>query len=47
VEAVVEQLSCLPPLVTAWEIEQLKAQIAEAAAGRRFLLQGGDCAESR
>lgn len=36
----------MPPLVTAWEIEQLKRQIAEAAAGKRFLLQGGDCAES-
>ena len=32
--------------MTAWEIEQLKRQIAEAAAGKRFLLQGGDCAES-
>ncbi len=39
-------MSRLPPLVTSWEIEALKAQIAEAAAGRRFLLQGGDCAES-
>ncbi|HYI96308.1 MAG TPA: 3-deoxy-7-phosphoheptulonate synthase class II [Bryobacteraceae bacterium] len=36
----------LPPLVTSWEIEALKGQLAEAAAGRRFLLQGGDCAES-
>ena len=40
------ELAALPPLVTPWEIEQLKTQIAEAAAGRRFLLQGGDCAES-
>ena len=39
-------MSTLPPLVTSWEIESLKAQLAEAAAGRRFLLQGGDCAES-
>jgi 3-deoxy-7-phosphoheptulonate synthase len=46
VESVVQQLSALPPLVTAWEIEQLRALIAEAAAGKRFLLQGGDCAES-
>src|SRR5262249_20279640 len=36
----------LPPLVTSWEIESLKAKLAEAAAGRQFLLQGGDCAES-
>jgi 3-deoxy-7-phosphoheptulonate synthase len=42
----VAELAALPPLVTPWEIEQLKAQIAEAASGRRFLLQGGDCAES-
>lgn len=36
----------LPPLVTSWEIERLRAQIAEAQAGHRFLLQGGDCAET-
>ena len=34
-----------PPLVTSREIEHLKAQIADAAAGTRFVLQGGDCAE--
>ncbi len=38
-------LASLPPLVTAWEIGTLKRQLAEAAAGRRFVLQGGDCAE--
>ena len=43
---VVEQLAHLPPLVTSWEIESLKSQLAEAAAGKRFLLQGGDCAET-
>ena len=43
--AVTEQLAELPPLVTSWEVEALKAQLAEAAAGKRFLLQGGDCAE--
>lgn len=43
---VVAQLSTLPPLVTSWEIEALKRQLAEAARGERFLLQGGDCAES-
>jgi 3-deoxy-7-phosphoheptulonate synthase len=36
----------LPPLVTSWEVLALKSQLAEAAAGDRFLLQGGDCAES-
>jgi len=39
-------LSELPPLVTSWEILALREQIAEAQAGKRFLLQGGDCAES-
>ncbi|HWB18884.1 MAG TPA: 3-deoxy-7-phosphoheptulonate synthase, partial [Phycisphaerales bacterium] len=39
----VAQLSALPPLVTSWEIENLKSQLAEAALGKRFLLQGGDC----
>jgi 3-deoxy-7-phosphoheptulonate synthase len=39
-------LAELPPLVTSWEILSLREQIAEAQAGKRFLLQGGDCAES-
>lgn len=43
---VVARLSKLPPLVTSWEVETLKRQLAEAARGERFLLQGGDCAES-
>ncbi len=41
-----EQLRRLPPLVTSWEVNALKAQLAEAQDGRRFILQGGDCAES-
>jgi len=41
-----QRLAKLPPLVTSWEIESLKDQIAEAAEGRAFLLQGGDCSES-
>lgn len=45
-EEVLRELSRLPPLVTSWEIERLKTQLAEAARGERFLLQGGDCAES-
>jgi 3-deoxy-7-phosphoheptulonate synthase len=43
---VLGQLAKLPPLVTSWEVENLKSQLAEAAQGRRFLLQGGDCCES-
>ncbi len=45
-ESVMEELAHLPPLVTSWEIERLKSQLAEAARGERFLLQGGDCAET-
>jgi 3-deoxy-7-phosphoheptulonate synthase len=41
-----DRLAALPPLVTSWEVERLKAQLADAAAGSRFLLQGGACAES-
>ena len=41
-----KQLGELPPLVTSWEILALKQLLADAAEGRRFLLQGGDCAES-
>ena len=44
--AVQEELRALPPLVTSWEIFALKKQLAEAQEGKRFLLQGGDCAES-
>ncbi|MEM9317605.1 MAG: 3-deoxy-7-phosphoheptulonate synthase class II [Pseudomonadota bacterium] len=40
------QLSAYPPLVFAGEARRLKAELADVAAGRRFLLQGGDCAES-
>jgi 3-deoxy-7-phosphoheptulonate synthase len=40
------KLRRLPPLVTSWEIEELKSLIADAQEGRRFLLQGGDCAET-
>jgi len=43
---VVSRLRTLPPLVTSWEIERLKSQIADAQQGNRFLLQGGDCAET-
>ena len=40
------QLGKMPPLVFAGEARRLRAQLAEAGAGRAFLLQGGDCAES-
>ena len=35
-----------PPLVFAGEARNLRAHLAEVAAGKAFLLQGGDCAES-
>ena len=43
---VVDEMGRLPPLVTSWEIEQLREQLARAAQGHAFVLQGGDCAES-
>ena len=44
-ERVLAELRVLPPLVTSWEIVRLRQQLAEAAAGKRFVLQAGDCAE--
>jgi 3-deoxy-7-phosphoheptulonate synthase len=46
VESVREQLAALPPLVFAGEARGLTAALAEVGAGRAFLLQAGDCAES-
>ncbi len=45
-KAVEKRLSGYPPLVFAGEARRLKKSLAEVAAGRAFLLQGGDCAES-
>ncbi len=42
----VDDLSRLPPLVTSWEVDDLKNRIAKAQRGEAFILQGGDCAES-
>ena len=44
--AAVDQLSRLPPIVVSWEVERLREELAAAQRGERFLLQGGDCAES-
>jgi 3-deoxy-7-phosphoheptulonate synthase len=41
-----ERLRTLPPLVTSWEVERLRELLADVEAGKRFLLQGGDCAET-
>jgi 3-deoxy-7-phosphoheptulonate synthase len=43
---VIQEIGQLPPLVTSWEIEDLRRQLARAARGEAFVLQGGDCAES-
>jgi 3-deoxy-7-phosphoheptulonate synthase len=45
-EAACVKLRDLPPLVTSWEIERLKRLLADAQQGKRFLVQGGDCAET-
>jgi 3-deoxy-7-phosphoheptulonate synthase len=45
-EAVHRELSVLPPLVFAGEVDILRARLAQAASGKAFLLQGGDCAET-
>ena len=46
VDRVRDRLHALPPLVFAGEARQVRAALAEVAAGRAFLLQAGDCAES-
>jgi 3-deoxy-7-phosphoheptulonate synthase len=45
-ESAIAKLTSLPPLVTSWEIDNLRLQLAAAARGEAFLLQGGDCSES-
>ncbi len=46
VERVRDELAKLPPLVFAGEVDTLRQRLAQAAEGRAFLLQGGDCAET-
>ena len=41
-----QRLRSFPPLVFAGEARDLKRKLSDVAAGRAFLLQGGDCAES-
>jgi len=40
------ELAKRAPLVFAGEVDTLRARLADAAAGKAFLLQGGDCAET-
>lgn len=44
-DTVLTKLRRLPPLVSPTEIDRLREQLADVAAGKAFLLQGGDCAE--
>ncbi len=46
VSAAERSLQGLPPLVSFDEIRALKSELSQAAFGKAFLLQGGDCAES-
>ena len=45
-EQVKKELSVQPPLVFAGEVDTLRERLAQAASGKAFLLQGGDCAET-
>jgi 3-deoxy-7-phosphoheptulonate synthase len=46
VDAFVDRLRRMPPLVFAGECDDLKAKMAAVSRGEAFLLQGGDCAET-
>ena len=43
--SVIDELTCLPPLISVEEIKDLKTKLASAVKGESFILQGGDCAE--
>ena len=43
---VINKIKNYPPLVFAGEVRVLKEQLASAAQGKGFLIQGGDCAET-
>ncbi|HXX89238.1 MAG TPA: 3-deoxy-7-phosphoheptulonate synthase class II [Acidimicrobiales bacterium] len=45
-ERALKELAGVPPLVFAGEARRLRGALAEVSAGRAFLLQAGDCAES-
>ena len=45
-EEVENSLASYPPLVFAGEARRLKSELADVAAGKAFVLQGGDCAEA-
>ena len=45
-DAAAAEIAGFPPLVFAGEVDLLRHRLANVAAGRAFLLQGGDCAET-
>ncbi|EOY24169.1 3-deoxy-d-arabino-heptulosonate 7-phosphate synthase isoform 3 [Theobroma cacao] len=45
-ELVLQTIGSFPPIVFAGEARKLEEKLANAAVGKAFLLQGGDCAES-
>jgi 3-deoxy-7-phosphoheptulonate synthase len=45
-KAALAEIASQPPLVFAGETRDLRARLADVGAGRAFLLQGGDCAET-
>ena len=45
VERALDVVRALPPLVSHGGVLALRRHLADAAAGKAFLLQGGDCAE--
>ena len=46
VSEVCKVLDGVPSIVAPYEVDQLRAKLAEVSEGRAFLLQGGDCAET-
>jgi len=44
-EKAVDKIKTLPPIISHVEVDRLREQLAEVSCGKRFLLQGGDCAE--
>src|SRR5690349_1697433 len=46
VTAVTNVLAARPPLVSVGEVDRLRKALGEAAEGKRFVLHGGDCAET-
>ncbi|KAM7257417.1 hypothetical protein ACFE04_013158 [Oxalis oulophora] len=45
-ESVLDTIGTFPPIVFAGEARKLEERLGDAAVGKAFLLQGGDCAES-